>query len=143
MANTAGVPTYANYRIKCMTAAYPATGMKVALYSTSATIDPTATVYTTTGEVTGSGYTAGGITVNSATAPLHASNTTYWTPGANWVFSGVSIGPTDCAMLYDTNDANANRGVFTFGAQTIVSGTLTLQMPSNTNTTALVRFNWT
>ncbi len=142
MANTAGVPTYDNYRIAAMTALYPTTGLKAALFLDTATRGPSDTAYSVTGEVSGTGYTAGGITCPSATAPLQSGAVTYWTPSGNLVYSTVTIGPTDAVMIYDTGASNRNLGVFTFGAQTLVAGTLTLTMPTNDSSNALVRWTW-
>jgi hypothetical protein len=142
MANTQGVPTGTTYREAAMTPLYPTSGMKAALYLSSATTGPSNTAYTATGEVSGTGYTAGGITCPSATAPTTSGSVTYWTPSGSLVYPTVSIGPTDCVMIYDTAVSNANRGIFTFGAQTLVAGTLTLTMPTNNSTTALVRWTW-
>lgn len=121
---------------------YPTSGMKAALYLASATTGPSNTAYTATGEVSGTGYTAGGITCPSATAPTTTGSVTYWTPSGSLVYTTVSIGPTDCVMIYDTAASNANRGIFTFGSQTLVAGTLTLTMPTNDSTNALVRWTW-
>lgn len=142
MANSAGVPTTSTYRLPPMTAMYPTSGCKAALYLSSATTGPSNTVYTTTGEVTGTGYTAGGITCPSANAPAMTGSVGYWTPSGSLVYTTVSIGPTDCVMIYDTAVSNRNIGIFTFGAQTLVAGTLTLTMPTNDSSTGLVRWTW-
>jgi hypothetical protein len=124
---------------------YPVTGLKVALYLASATIEPTTTIYTTTGEVTGAGYTAGGIAVDSSVAPAITGAVTYWTPNATFTFSSVTLAALfDCAMIYDPNatTANSNRGVFTFGAMTVTAGNVQLVQPTNNSTTGLVRWTW-
>jgi hypothetical protein len=142
MANTQGVPTGTTYRQAAMAFMYPTSGIKAALYLSSATTGPTNTAYTATGEVSGTGYTAGGVTVTTGTAPSTTGSVTYWTPNASIAYTTVSIGPTDCVMLYDTAVSNRNVGIFTFGAQTLVAGTLTLTMPTNDSTNALVRWTW-
>ncbi len=116
-----------------------ADSFKAALYLSSATINASTTVYTSTGEVTGSGYTAGGIAVTNATAPTSSGTTAYWTPSASLVFSSVTIGPTDCVLIY--NDTQGDRAVaaYTFSSQTVTAGTLTLTMPTNNATDALLR----
>ena len=55
---------------------------KAALYLATATMNATATVYTVTNEVSGTGYTAGGVAVTNANAPAVAANIGYWTPSA-------------------------------------------------------------
>jgi len=118
---------------------------KAALYLTSATIDAATTVYTSTGEVTGTGYTAGGVAVTNATAPLatNASSTAgvaYWTPSASISYTTVTLSTAfDCVLIYNNSQSNKAVSVHTFGSQTITAGTFTLTMPANTTSTALLR----
>ena len=125
---------------------------KAALYFASATIDASTTAYSSTGEVTntsGSGYTAGGLTVTNATAPLstNASATAgvaYWTPSASLQWTALTITTAfDALLLYNSTQSNKAVSVFSFGSQTITAGTFTLTMPSNTTTTALLRLSTT
>jgi len=125
---------------------------KAALYFASATIDASTTAYSVTGEVTntsGSGYTAGGVTVTNATAPLstNASATAgvaYWTPSASLQWTALTITTAfDALLLYNSTQSNKAVSVFSFGSQTITAGTFTLTMPSNTTTTALLRLSTT
>jgi len=125
---------------------------KAALYFASATIDASTTAYSVTGEVTntsGSGYTAGGVTVTNATAPLstNASATAgvaYWTPSASFQWTALTVTTAfDSLLLYNSTQSNKAVSVFTFGSQTISAGTFTLTMPSNTTTTALLRLSTT
>lgn len=114
--------------------------IKAALYGTAGTIGAATTAYSATNEVTGTGYSAGGITVTNATAPNSSGTTAFWTPSASLVFTTVTIGPTDCVLLYNSTQANRAISAHTFGAQTITAGTLTLTMPTNDATNGLVRF---
>jgi hypothetical protein len=119
--------------------------LKAALYLASATINAATTVYTTTGEVTGTGYTAGGVTVTNATGPTATNSSAtagvaYWTPSASITYSTVTLTTAfDCVLLYNSTQNNKSISVHTFGSQTVTSGTFTLTMPSNTTTTALIR----
>lgn len=153
MANTAGVSN--NFKHECMRGEHqlgaatlvsrtsltaPTTDtVKAALYNSSATINTTTTVYTVTGEASGTGYTAGGITVTNATAPSLDTTTGIWTPSASLVYTTVSIGPVDCVLIYNSTQSNKSIEVCTFSAQTPVAATLTLTMPSNTAAAALLR----
>lgn len=113
---------------------------KAALYLASATIDSTTTAYTSTGEVTGTGYTAGGVTVTNATAPTTSGTTAYWTPSASIVYTSVTLSTSfDCVLIYNSTQSNKAVSVHTFGSQTIAAGTFTLTMPANTSSTALIR----
>lgn len=118
---------------------------KAALYLASATINAATTVYSATGEVTGTNYTAGGITVTAATPPTstNASATAgvgFFTPSASFVYTTVTLSTAfDCVLVYNSTQSNKAVSVHTFGSQTITAGTFTLTMPANTTTTALLR----
>ena len=125
---------------------------KAALYFASATVNASTTAYSTTGEVTnssGSGYTAGGTTVTNANAPASTNTSStagvaYWTPSASLQWTALTITTAfDSLLLYNSTQGNKAVSVFTFGSQTISSGTFTLTMPSNTTTTALLRLSTT
>ena len=123
--------------------------VKAALYLASATMNASTTVYTVTGEVSGTGYTAGGVTVTNATAPTstNASSTAgvgYWTPSASIVYTTVTLTTAfDTVLIYNSTQSNKAVSVHTFGSQTITAGTFTLTMPSNTTSTALIRLSTT
>ena len=118
---------------------------KGALYLTSATINASTTVYSSTGEVTGTGYTAGGVTVTNATAPTATNSSAtagvaYWTPSASITYTSVTLSTAfDTVLMYNSTQSNKAVAVYTFGSQTVTAGTFTLTMPSNTTTTALLR----
>jgi len=115
---------------------------KMALFLTSASLGAATTVYSTTGELAGSGnYTKGGTGVTNANAPTSSGTTAYWTPLASVSWANLtSSGSFDAALLY--NDTSASKlavAVFTFGAQSITSGTFTLTMPTNDSSNAMLR----
>jgi hypothetical protein len=110
-----------------------------ALYLASATINATTTVYSTTGEVTGTNYSAGGVTVTNATAPATSGTTAYWTPSASIVYTNVTLSVAfDAVLIYNATQGNAAVSVHTFGSQTVTAGTFTLVMPTNAAGTALL-----
>jgi hypothetical protein len=115
--------------------------LKAALYLVSATTNGTNSVYTSTGEVSGTNYTAGGVSVTNANTAGLTSATAFWTPSATITYTTVTLSTAfDAVMIYSTTDTNRNLGVFTIGSQTVTAGTLTLQMPTNDSTSALIRF---
>jgi len=115
--------------------------LKAALYLASATTGPTNTVYTSTGEVSGTNYTAGGASVTNANTAGLTSTTAFWTPSASIAWTTVTLSTAfDAVMIYSTTDTNRNIGVFTFGSQTVTAGNFTLTMPTNDASTGLVRF---
>jgi hypothetical protein len=112
----------------------------MALYTALADLGPTTTVYTTTNEVVGTGYTAGGEPVTGATITVDTqTNTVYvdfsdvsW-PGANFTARG--------ALIYNVTQSNASVAILDFGSDKIfTSATNTVTMPVNSATTALIRF---
>jgi len=119
--------------------------LKAALYLTTATINAATTVYTVTGEVSGTNYTAGGITVTNATAPTSTNTSAtagvaYWTPSASFTFTTVTLATAfDCVLLYNSTQSNKAISVHTFGSQTITAGSFSLTMPANTTSAALIR----
>jgi len=119
--------------------------VKAALYLASATINAATTAYTVTGEVSGTNYTAGGVTVTNATAPTSTNSSAtagvaYWTPSASITYTTVTLSTAfDTVLLYNSTQSNKAISVHTFGSQTITAGTFTLTMPSNTTSTALLR----
>jgi len=119
--------------------------VKAALYLASATVNASTTVYSASGEVTGTGYTAGGVTVTNATAPTATNSSTtagvaYWTPSASITYTTVTLTTAfDAVLLYNSTQGNKSISVHTFGSQTVTAGTFTLTMPSNTTSTALLR----
>jgi len=118
---------------------------KAALYLVSATINASTTVYTVTGEVSGAGYVAGGVTVTNANAvtATNSSSTAgvaYWTPSASITYTAVTLATAfDTVLLYNSTQGNTAVSVHTFGSQTITAGTFTLTMPTNSTTLALIR----
>lgn len=129
-----------NFGVAPIRAATTADTFKAALYLASATIDASTTAYTATGEVSGTNYSAGGVTVTNATPPTTGGTTGYWTPSASIVYTNVTLTTAfDCVLIYNSTQSNKAVSVHTFGSQTITAGTFTLTMPANTSTTALIR----
>lgn len=148
MANTQAMCT--SFMQELMTATHnftTGTGdtFKAALYLASATVNAGTTVYSTTGEVTGTNYTPGGITVTNGTSPLSTNASTtagvaYWTPTSSLTYTNVTLSTAfDAVLIYNSSKSNKAVSVHTFGSQTVTAGTFTLTMPSNTTTTALLR----
>lgn len=147
MANSAGITTSFKQEIMCgihalgtsvVRGGTGADTFKMALYQTTATISPSTTAYTATGEVSSANYTAGGATVTNGNQPTTSGTTAYWTPSANITWTTVTI-TTDCALLYNSTQSNKSVCSFTFGTQTVTAGNFTLTMPTNDSTNALIR----
>jgi len=138
-----------NFGTAPIRAATTADTFKAALYLTSATVNASTTAYSSTNEVTGTGYTAGGVTVTNATAPIATNSSAtagvaYWTPSASITYTTVTLSTAfDAVLIYNSSQSNKAVSVHTFGSQTITAGTFTLTMPSNTTTAALLRLSTT
>ena len=122
---------------------------KAALYLASATINASTTAYSATGEVTGTNYTAGGVSITNGTPPASTNSSAtagvgYWTPSASITYTNVTLSTAfDSVLVYNSTQSNKAVSVHTFGSQTITAGNFTLTMPSNTTTTALLRLSTT
>ena len=118
---------------------------KAALYETTATYNAATTAYSTSGEVTGSGYSPGGVTVTNGTSPLSTNTSAtagvaYWTPSASLTYTSVTLTTAfDAVLIYNSSKSNKAVSVHTFGSQTVTAGTFTLTMPTNNTTNALLR----
>ena len=111
----------------------------IALYTAFSDIGPNTTVYTTDNEVTGTGYTAGGQILTGVTIAADINGTVYIN-FANVVWSPAAF---TCrgALIYNTSKSNKSVAVLDFGSDKISTNTFTITMPSNTSTTALLRFS--
>ena len=129
-----------NFGTGVVRAATTADSFKAALYLASATINASTTAYTATGEVSGTGYTAGGVAVTNATASATSGTTAYWTPSASISYTSVTLTTAfDCVLIYNSTQSNKAVSVHTFGSQTVTAGTFTLTMPTNDSSTGLIR----
>lgn len=114
--------------------------VKAALYLATATVGAATTAYSSTNEVSGTGYSAGGVTVTNATAPSTSGTTGIWTPSASIVYTTVTLTTAfDAVLLYNSTQSNKAISVHTFGSQTVTAGTFTLTMPANDASNALIR----
>ena len=107
---------------------------KVALYTASADLNATTTVYTATGEVSGTGYTAGGA---ATTTSVSVTDTTAFVNFGNvsWTAALTARG----ALIYNSSKSNKAVAILDFGADKTSVTTFTVTMPANTSTTALIR----
>ena len=111
--------------------------MKIALYTNSATLDATTTVYSATNEVVGTGYTAGGNTLTGNA--ISYGGTTAWITFSDSSWTTATITARG-ALIYDSSQSNAAIAVLDFGADKVsTAGTFTVQMPVAAASTALIR----
>jgi len=116
-----------------------ADSFKAALYLASATVNAATTAYSATNEVSGTGYTAGGVAVTNATVPATSGTTAYWTSSASITYTTVTLSTAfDAVLIYNSTQSNKAVSVHTFGSQTVTAGTFSLTMPANAPSTALL-----
>jgi hypothetical protein len=114
---------------------------KLALYTSSATLDATTTAYTVTNEVAGTGYSAGGGALTNVTPST--SGTTALTDFADLTFSSATITARG-ALIYNssTTAGTADRAVLVLdfgGDKTSTAGDFTIQFPTADASNAIIR----
>ena len=114
---------------------------KLALYTSSASLDASTTAFTTSNEVSGTGYSSGGGTLTNVTPTT--SSTTALTDFADLTFSSSSITARG-AMIYNssTTAESANRAVLILdfgGDKTSTAGDFTIQFPTADASNAIIR----
>lgn len=111
--------------------------IKIALYTSAATLDASTTIYTTTNEVVGAGYTAGGNTLTGATVLLTGTTAFADFADTSWVTATITARG---ALIYNASKSNKAIAVLDFGSDKIsTAGTFTIQFPTNDATNAIVR----
>jgi hypothetical protein len=115
---------------------------KIALYTSLANLTPDTTAYTTAGEITGTGYTAGGKVLTVSQVPVYDdTNDTAYISFANVTWNPASF-TARAALIYNGN-TNAAVAVLDFGSDktNTAAGTFTVTFPTATSTTAILRLN--
>ena len=110
---------------------------KIALYNASATMGADTLAYTTTGEITGTGYTAGGI-VLAPTVPI-SDNAVAYVSFANVTWNPAAF-TTRGALIYNST-TGAAVAVLNFGEDKTTTSTFTVTFPTATSTTAIIRIS--
>jgi hypothetical protein len=118
---------------------------KIALYTAASNIGPDTTVYTTTDEVIGTGYTAGGNTLVISTSPTSGNNTAS-VPTAFVNFSNTSWASSTItargALIYNSTQGNKSVAVLDFGAdKTTANTTFLITFPTADASSAIVRIS--
>jgi hypothetical protein len=113
--------------------------LKIALYTSNATLNDTTTIYSSVNEVVGSGYIAGGNTLTSAT--IGTSGTTAFVSFANTTWSASTITASG-ALIYDSSKANRAIAVLSFGSnKSSNNSNFVIQFPPNDVTSAILRIS--
>ena len=109
---------------------------KIALYTANATLNQDTTAYTDVGEISGTGYTAGGSSlanpiVSSASGVAYISFDNISWSSASFTVRG--------ALIYNSSKANRSVAVLDFGSDKVTTSTFTITFPANTSTSAIIR----
>jgi hypothetical protein len=111
--------------------------LKMALYTSAASLGADTTAYTLTGETSGTGYTAGGEILTNVQVLL--SGTTAYVTFDNPAWPGSSF-VTRGALIYNSTKADRAIAVLDFGADKTAGPNFTVQLPVASATTAVIRF---
>jgi hypothetical protein len=111
--------------------------IKIALYTSAATLSAATTAYSTSDEVVGTGYTAGGNTLTGATVSL--TGTTAFVDFSDTTWTTATITARG-ALIYNSSKSNKAIAVLDFGSdKTSTAGSFTVQFPANDSSSAIVR----
>jgi len=111
--------------------------IKIALYTSAATLSAATTAYTTSDEVVGTGYTAGGNTLAGATVSLTGTTAFVDFTDTTWTTATITARG---ALIYNSSKSNKAVAVLDFGSdKTSTAGSFTVQFPANDSSSAIVR----
>ena len=114
--------------------------LKLALYTSSATLGPTTTAFSTTNESSGTNYSSGGATISNVA--VSSSGTVAFVDFDDVSFSSATISDAAGALIYNSSASNRAIAVLDFGGtKSVSSGTLTVTLPLASATTALIRIS--
>jgi hypothetical protein len=109
----------------------------IALYTGNASLNEGTTVYSTTNQITGTGYTAGGKLLTGAT--VNTFDTTVYVSFNN-ISWPASTFAARCALIYNASKGNRSVAVLDFGSvKTVNNQTFTITFPPNTADSAVIR----
>jgi len=109
---------------------------KLALYTSAANLDSATTVYTTSGESSGPGYTAGGETLTNVGVSLSGTTAYLDFDDVTWTAASISAAG---ALIYNSSDSNKAVVILSFGGTyTSTNGNFTVTFPANTSSTAII-----
>jgi len=108
--------------------------LKIALYTASADLNEATTAYSSVNEVSGTGYSLGGVILTGVT--INSSGFTAYVDFADVVFNASVT--ARCALIYNFSQGNKSIAVLDFGSDK-TSTNFTITMPANTASAALIR----
>jgi len=129
-----------NFGTGVIRASTAADTFKIALYTATAALNATTTVYDTTDEVTGAGYTAGGNTLVISQVPTSTNTETVaWLNFANSSWPSATFSANG-ALIYNSTQGNKAVAVLNFGStKTTTNQTFTVTFPASSSSAAIIR----
>ena len=113
--------------------------IKIALYTSSATLNATTTAYATTNEISGAGYTAGGVTLASASVVNNSTSGCFDSDDPSWTSATFTARG---ALIYNDTESDLAIAVLDFGGDfTVAGGTFKIVFPAQTASNAIVRID--
>jgi len=110
---------------------------KLALYTNAAELSPATTAYTATGEVVGTGYTAGGVALSAVAPTVDGTVAVVDFADAAWPAATLTARG---ALIYNSSADDRAVAVLDFGADRSATGAVfTVQFPAATAASAIVR----
>jgi hypothetical protein len=139
MAISQGLPT--SFKVDLLNGQqnFGSNSFKIALYTASATLDATTTAYTTSNEVVGTGYTAGGKALTVSPTPTSGGTTAYVSfSNVSWTASTITARG---ALIYNDTLAGKNAvAILDFGSDKVsTASTFQISFPTADATSALIR----
>jgi hypothetical protein len=112
---------------------------KIALYTAFASLDSSTTAYSTTNEITGTGYTAGGLALTVIPPNSNATAQTAWVSFLPAIWNPASF-TTRGALIYNST-TGAAVCVLNFGSDKVATNTFTVTFPTADATSAIIRYS--
>jgi hypothetical protein len=111
--------------------------VKTALYTSSATLGASTTAYSATNEITGTGYTAGGVVIANVTPTTSGTTAIFDWADAQWTTATFTA---NGCLTYNSSASNKAIFVVAFGGdQSVTAGTFTIQWPTADASNAIIR----
>ena len=114
--------------------------IKIALYTSSATLNATTTTYSATNEIAnGNGYTTGGVTLANASVIVNSTSGCFDSDNPEWTSATFTARG---ALIYNDTESDLAIAVLDFGGDfAVAGGTFRIVFPAQTANTAIVRID--
>ena len=112
--------------------------IKIALYTSSANLGAGTTAYSTSNEISGTGYTAGGVTLTNKAVSTTGTTAHFDADDPTWTSASF---PANGALIYNSTNSDKAIAVLAFGGDfTVASGTFRIVFPA-AGATGIIRID--